>query len=117
MEDDLVAAFEQTNRVCEIRAYVVSNDGLEILAELTQNQFPSLTNLDILSLHHRELVLPDSFLGGSASSLESLSLKSTGLHTYPSPKLLLSATILNRLLLEDIPLFGHIPPEMMIECP
>jgi hypothetical protein len=117
MEDDLIAAFEQTNRICEIRANIVSTDGLEILAELTQNQFPSLTNLDILlSFHHGELVLPDSFLGGSASSLKSLYLKSIGLHTFPSPKLLLSATNLNRLLLEDIPFFGYISPETMIEC-
>jgi hypothetical protein len=116
IEDDLIAAFEQTNRICEIRAKVVSDDGLEILAELTQSQFPSLTTLDILSLYDRELVFPDSFLGGSVSSLESLSLKGIGLYTFPTPKLLLSATNLNRLLLDDIPLFGHIPPELMTEC-
>jgi hypothetical protein len=116
MKDDLIAAFEQTNRIREIHVNVVSNDGLEILAELTQNQFPSLTNLDVLSVDHGKLVLPESFLGGSASSLESLYLKSIALPTYPSPKLLFTATNLDRLLLEDIPFFGCIPPETMIEC-
>ena len=117
MEEDLIAAFEQTNRIREIHVNVISTDGSEILEELTQNQFPSLTILNILSVDYdKELVLPESFLGGLASSLESLYLKSIALPTFPSPKLLFTATNLGRLLLEDIPFFGYIPPETMIEC-
>ena len=72
--------------------------------------FPALTNLRLESWH--VAVLPDSFLGESASRLRSLDLKGIA---YPSiGNLLLSTTNLVRLSLCRIPYSGYIPPETIV---
>jgi hypothetical protein len=59
-----------------------------------------------------DLILPDSFLGGSARRLRSLSLDRI---TFPNlPKLLLSATHLVDLQLHDIPHSGYFSPEALV---
>jgi hypothetical protein len=60
------------------------------------------------------LVVPDSFLGGSAPSLRKLSLFYI---PFPGlPKLLLSSTHLVDLHLWRIPHSGYFPPEAMVTC-
>jgi hypothetical protein len=76
--------------------------------------FPELTGLDISSSRYgtAAIVLPDSFLGGSAPHLQSLSLEHV---SFPDlPNLLLSATRLVTLRLDDIPHSGYISPEAMV---
>ena len=74
--------------------------------------FPELTVLELHSNGKWMPVLPDSFLGGSASHLQSLTLKAI---PFPGlPKLLLSATNLAHLFLFDIPHSGYFTPEAMV---
>jgi F-box-like len=114
MEDTLIAAFEQVDRVCEISVEVASTDALQILEEIMADPLPSLKHLQLLSCSSEDLVIPDSLLGGSAPRLESLYLKNLALPKLP--KLLLSATGLMYLSLLDIPPSGYISPEAMVEC-
>jgi hypothetical protein len=83
----------------------------EVLAVM-QVPFPELTDLYLLSDGLWEVVLPDSFLGGSAPRLQYLSLD--GISFPGLPKLLLSATHLVRLHLRNIPHSGYISPDVML---
>ena len=106
--DNLIAALERRERVCQIALANVQSSDLEIILEAMQQPFPELTRLWIWS---DVSVVPDSFMGGSAPRLEFLQL-----HGIPFPglrKLLLSATHLVRLLLINIPHSGYISPDMM----
>jgi hypothetical protein len=74
-----------------------------------QMPFPELTYLGLTGM---ESVLPDSFLGGSAPRLQFLVLTRI---SYPGlPNLLLSATHLVTLSLDDIPHSGYISPEAIV---
>jgi hypothetical protein len=106
--NEIIAALERRDRVREISLDISSSD-LENLSIAMQVPFPGLTNLSLWS--NGEVVLPDSFLGGSAPRLQFLELvriPSPGL-----PKLLFSATHLVNLNLWDIPHSGYISPEAM----
>jgi hypothetical protein len=86
----------------------------KVLAAM-QVPFPALTDLALLC-HSDEpaLVIPDTFLGGSAPRLRSLKVGSI---PFPGiPNLLLSATHLVDLDLSDIPHSGYISPEAMATC-
>jgi hypothetical protein len=112
--DNVVAALEHNDRVREIYVEDASNSALETFAAAMQRPFDELIHLDLCSLEEMALVLPDSFLGGTAPRLRSLSLRSI---PFPAlPKLLLSATDLVSLSLWDIPDSGYISPEVMIAC-
>ena len=77
-----------------------------------QVPFPELMHLVLLSGDETAPVFPDSFLDGSAPHLRSLALRSI---PFPGlPRLLLSATNLAHLCLDDIPYSGYIPPEAMV---
>jgi hypothetical protein len=58
--------------------------------------------------------LLDSFLGGSAPRL--ISLKLVGISFPALPKLLLSATNLDTLSLQDVPAFGYLSVDAMVDC-
>jgi hypothetical protein len=77
-----------------------------------QQPFPELRYLALWGDDHGETVVaPDSFLGGFAPRLESLSLR---LLPFPGlPKLLLSTTHLVSLYLFDIPHSGYFSPDAM----
>jgi hypothetical protein len=113
--DNIIAALEQTNRVCQVDLSVPADRGLERVLAAMQVPFPELTDLR-LGLHtdsRREVpVIPDSFLGGSAPRLRSFTLH--GIPFPGLPKLLSSATHLVTLTLSDIPHSGYIPPKAMI---
>jgi hypothetical protein len=119
-EDNIIAALEHRDRVCEIRLERLSILQLEKLVPLMQESFPALTKLQIQSyqevpdnpnLYEVSVVpVPDSFLGGSAPDLRSLCLESI---LFPAfPKFLLSASNLVYLYLEGTP-FGYISPKML----
>jgi hypothetical protein len=74
-EDNIIAALEHRDRVCEIKLGHLTGLQLEKLVPLMQESFPALTKLQIgsysLARDKPALVLPDSFLGGSAPHLVS----------------------------------------------
>ena len=93
--DNVVAALECSSRVRQIDFTNVFESELameKLLAEM-QVPFPELTRLILQP--DEKMVLPDSFLGGSAPRLQYLQLNGI---SYPGlPKLLLSATHLTDL--------------------
>jgi hypothetical protein len=110
--DDIIAVLKRSDRVVKIRLYNVVVSGLENVLATMGVPFPELTRLSLSLQDGMVSVLPDSFLGGSAPRLESLSLIRI---PFPGlPKLLLSATHLVELTLADIPHSGYISPEEMV---
>ncbi|KAI0244895.1 hypothetical protein BJV78DRAFT_1159414, partial [Lactifluus subvellereus] len=90
--DNIIAALEHRDRVCNIRLSYLTSSLLERLATVAQEPFPVLTNLDLHYYGYRGQtppVLPDTFLGGFAPRLESLHL--SGISLPALPNLLLSA--------------------------
>ena len=115
-EDSIIAALEHRDRVREIRLGRLSSLQSEKLVPLMQKSFPALTKLQIEGFAPigDELVLPDSFLGGSAAHLRVLYLTSISFPAFP--KFLLSASNLVTLFLHGTP-FGYIPPEIVAALP
>jgi hypothetical protein len=110
--DNIIAALECNTRVCTIDgSFVQSSLSEEFLAAM-QQPFPALTRLSFMFGDEGALVVPVSFLGGSAPSLETLIL-----HRIPFPglpKLLMSTTHLVGLALLRVPHSGYISPEAMV---
>ena len=112
-EDNIVAALEHRDRVCEVKLRHLTRLQLEKIVPSMQESFPALTKLLIESYQSRrdeQPVLPDSFLGGSAPRLRFLYLATISFRGLP--KVLLSASNLLYLFLHGIP-SGYIPPEMV----
>jgi hypothetical protein len=107
---NILAALKPHNRVCGIRIDGVPNSLLKRSA--TMKSFPALTELLLSSNDEKAPVLPDSFLGGSAPRLRTLSL--TGIPFLGLGKLLLSTANLVRLSLSKISHSGYISPEAMV---
>jgi hypothetical protein len=120
--DNTVVGLEHNDRVCDLDLFYSPGPRLDrVLAEM-RRPFPVLKHLRLRYLRSRSErnfykaapVDPDSFLGGSAPRLQTLSLHSV---PFPGlPKLLLSATNLISLRLLTIPRSGYIPPEAMVTC-
>ena len=110
--DNIVAALERSDRVCNIELMNLGRSGLEQILAAMQVPFPELRILRLWSNCKTESALPDSFLGGSAPRLEYLWLK--GIPFPGLPKLLLSATHLVTLQLGDIPHSGYFSPEAIV---
>jgi hypothetical protein len=108
--DDVIAALECTDRVCQITLDFVWSLEFEIFLAAMQQPFPELTHLTLWSWSDE--AVPDSFLGGSAPRLESLTL--VGVPFPGLPNLLLSATHLVNLYLYRIPHSGYISPDRMV---
>ena len=107
--DNVIIALGQSNRVCEV-AFKGWKLG-EVLPAM-QVPFPELTYLQLWSEDETPVVIPDSFLGGFAPRLQTLTLKSV---SFPGlPKLLLSATHLVYLSLYDIPHSTYISPQVIV---
>ena len=77
-----------------------------------QVPFPELTELELWSSDVTPPAIPDSFLDGSAPRLQIFDL--SGIPFPGLPKLLLSATQLVDLNLDDIPHSGYISPEAIV---
>jgi hypothetical protein len=111
--DNVIAALEHRDRVRDITLYEPSSATFERITAEMQEPFPALTWLRIQSIFGA-LPVPDTFLNGSAPSLQHLHL--TGI-SFPSlPRLITSATHLTRLELWDIPNSGYLSPESMATC-
>jgi hypothetical protein len=110
--DNIVAVLKRSSRVRVIDLRRVSSSDLGKLSAAMQVPFPELTDLDLRLSSYGEVVLPDSFLGGSAPSLRFLSL--SGIPFPGLPKLVLSATDLIELYLFDVPHSGYFSPDAMV---
>jgi hypothetical protein len=112
--DNIIAALGQSNRVSQVSLLALANWQLEEVLVAMQVPFPELTEMR-LSSHVDTLSvipIPDSFLGGSAPRLRSLTLNAI---PFPGlPKLFLSATHLVHLKLSNVPHSGYISPEGMV---
>ena len=110
-EDNVIAALEQTSRVCEVRLDVTGPQ-LGGIATVMQEPFLALTHLILQSGDRNAPVLPGQFLGRSAPCLQELSL-----HGIPFPTLAMllpSTSDLITLTLSNIPHTGYISPETMV---
>ncbi len=108
---NIISALQQHNRVCTIDIDGGPNSLLKEFAAM-QEPFPALTDLELWSSDENAAVLSDSFLGGSAPSLQDLHL---GGIPFPGlPKLLLSTHDLVKLVLWNIPRSGYFSPEAMV---
>jgi hypothetical protein len=86
---------------------------LNRFAAAMKEPFQELTFLDLRTTRRKTaLVLPDSFLGGSAPRLQTLWFY--GISFPAMPKLLSSATDLVTLRLLDVPYSGYISPKAMV---
>jgi hypothetical protein len=112
--ENIVAALEQRDRVCKVELKNVTSYLLNSFTEVMQEPFPALTGIFLSSHIDAEPVLPDKFLGRSAPNLQYFDLD--GISFSALPKLLSSATHLNRLQLRKIPYTGYISPEAMATC-
>jgi hypothetical protein len=114
VDDNIIAALEHNlnNRMCELGLWRVSSSQFKKVMAAMQRPFPELTRLALGLEDETALVVPDSFLGGSAQRLQSLFLN--GIPFPGLPTLLLSATHLVDLDLWRIPHSGYISPEAMV---
>ena len=112
--ENIVAALEQRDRVCKVELKNLTSYSLSSFTQVMQEAFPALTGIFLSSHIDAEPVLPDKFLGRSAPNLQYFDLD--GISFSALPKLLLSATHLNRLQLRKIPYTGYISPEAMATC-
>jgi hypothetical protein len=114
-ENNLIAALEHTNRICQIQLKGFSCSKLENILTAMQKPFPALTSLDIgcpMFFPGAMAVLPQAFLGGSAQHLRSC--KFSGVEFPGIWKLLLTANHLVTLHLWDSPHSMHASPEEMV---
>ena len=112
--DNIIAALEHNDRVCQIDLCRLTSSPLEYVAgsAAMQKPFPELIHLRLEMYEYGpKPILPDSFLGGTAPRLQSLILD--GISFPRLPKLLLSATHLVDLSLPNIPRSGYFPPDAM----
>jgi hypothetical protein len=84
----------------------------KLLAMKMGDPYPALTYLQLYTKDKDAPVVPDSFLGGFAPQLQTISL--TGVPFPALPKLLLSTRDLVELDLWDIPFLGYMSPEAMV---
>ena len=114
--DDIIAALEHNDRVCEIdlgSGHIPSSQWEKVLATM-QVPFPILTGLKLQSRCETAPVVPNLFLGGYAPRLQTLILDCV---PFPGlPRLLISATHIAHLSLRNIPHSGYILPETMVTC-
>ena len=116
--DNLIAAIKHNDRVCEVDFHtfrVWDKSQMEEVVSAMQVSFPALTDLTLCLTDDFEtvMVIPNSFLGGSAPCLRRLHLE--GMSFPGLPKLLLSTTSLVSLEL-CLPHYWYISPDTMVAC-
>ncbi len=112
--DNVIAALGHRDRVCQIHLEDFSRSLFHMCSAMMQESFLALTDLYLSSELESVPNLPDSFLGGSASHLRSLTLD--GIPFPALLKLLLSTNDLIHLDLQNIPHSGYISPKTMATC-
>ena len=114
-DGDIIAALEHRVRIAEVDLSGLSGPQLESCVALMQANFPMLRILSLgCDAETTTLVIPDTFLGRCAPRLRNVNLSHVPFPTLP--KLLLSASHLVELHLEEIPTTGYISPEAMATC-
>jgi len=109
-----MAAFEHHDHVSEISIYCPMSSEWKKFAMAMLGPFLALTSLVLVACGAVVLVLPETFLGGSAPSLRTLILDRI---PFPAlPKLLSSATRLVSFRLWNVPGTGYISPKAMAAC-
>ena len=115
--DYMVEALEHRDRICDLELFDVPCSQLERVLALLQQPFPALRDLrfrHIDEMPTTPVVIPASFLGGSAPSLQSLEFD---FFPFPElPNLLISATHLVDLSLRRIPHSDSLSPEAIVNC-
>jgi hypothetical protein len=112
--DNVVAALECRDRVRHISLGFLPDFLLKVFAAVMQESFPALTHLELFSDSGSAPALPDSFMGGSAPRLRSLTLEYI---PFPGLVTLLPTTnYLVDLFLVRIPHSGYISPGAMANC-
>jgi len=112
--ENIIAAIECRDRVSDICIYEIRGPVLEKLVTVLHEPLPVLTHFYLSSTDESVLVLPETFLDGSAPRLQSLGLSG---FIFPSfPKFILRFTHIADLLLYYIPNSGYISPEVMATC-
>ena len=109
--DNIIAALERSDRVCQITLEHVTSSQLEEIYAKMQEPFPELTHLQLGTYDESAPVISDSFLGASAPRLRYFNLD--GIPFPGLPKLLLSASHLVTLHLWNISHSGYISPDTM----
>ena len=109
--DNIIAALEHNDRIRQLELKKFPSWHMEKVFAAMQQPFPALEYM-YLKQGSETVVVPASFLGGSAPQLQRLELNSL---PFPGlPKLLLSATHLVTLHLYDIPHSGYFSPEAIV---
>ena len=115
--DNIVAALEHRDRVSKINLWCISSSDLERILAVMQEPFSALTNV-MLQWNDDESSKaargPDSFLGGSAPHLQTLTLDGIPLPFLGLQKLLLSTNDLVSLRLQYIPHSVYFSPEAIV---
>jgi hypothetical protein len=112
--ENIIAAPEHRDRVCQITLENMSPSLFPVLAEMMQESFPALTHLLLDSENTSLMLHPESFLGGSAPRLQSLVLRHIPFPALPTP--LLTTKDLVELRLWTIPYSGYLSPDAMVVC-
>jgi len=112
--DDIFAALKHRERITEVDFSGLLGPQLESCVALMQETFPILRTLSLECNEETTLVISDTFLGGCAPRLRNVKLCYISFPTLP--KLLLSASRLVELHLEEIPKTGYISPDAMATC-
>ncbi|KAI0003331.1 hypothetical protein BJV74DRAFT_525123 [Russula compacta] len=118
-QDNIIAALEHHDRISHISLGYLPNNILGRFVTLMQEPLPALTHLRLSSSPSANgpgpaPVLPETFLGGSAPRLRSLTLSGVAFPTLPT--LLLSSSDLVYLNLSKIRSSMFTSPEMVVTC-
>ena len=115
-EDSLAAALEYRDRISDIHIVDPEGSSVQRLVVAMQESLPVLTTLYLGSFFQGPLVLPDTFLGGYAPRLTSLSLHHVSFSAFPI--FVLRATRIVTLRLFEIPPseYNSISPDVMTTC-
>ena len=114
--ENLIPAVEHHDRVAKIFILNISGPALEKLIAVMHQPLTALREFRIWSNDEAAPVLPETFLGGSASRLPIKSFFLEGIPFPALPKFISSATSIVNLDLLDIPDRGYISPEVMATC-
>jgi hypothetical protein len=113
--DNIIAALEYNDRVCEIDLRISSSLLESVFGEMKKT-FVALKHLSLYAIGDRAPVVSDLFLGGSAPHLRYLSLTRIPFTSPALRELPLFAPNLVILSIRDIPHSGYFSPEAMVTC-
>jgi hypothetical protein len=113
--ENFIAAIEHGHdRISHISTDDIYGPALEVLATAMQQPLPTLMNFRLKSTDGPVLVLPETFLGGSAPLLEYFNLDGIPFPTFP--RSILSSTHIRYLFIYDITHSGYVSPNAMVAC-